>query len=99
MNNFEYVQAGMDQAITDLTNAKNRASENFEEIKSTLRDELLAAGMSGTTADALLATFEKEVTEPAANYLENAEHFIRQNIDVKAVMDENSAKNVNIASM
>ena len=99
MNNFEYVQGVMDDTISELNAAKTQASENFEAIKSELRDNLLAAGMSGTTADALLATFEKEVTQPAENYLTNAEHFIKQNTDAKAVMDENITKNVDIASM
>lgn len=99
MNNFEYAQAGMEEAISDLTAAKTKASESFEEIKAELRDNLLSAGMSGSTADVLLETFEKEVTEPAENYLVNAEHFIDQNTRVKSEMDNNSSTNISIASM
>lgn len=98
-NNFEYTQAEMLNVINDLEASRNQAAETIETIKSELKDQLLTAGMSGTTADALLATFEKEVVQSAEDYLATADHFIKQNKNVQATMDENSNKNVNIAQM
>ncbi len=98
MNDFEYVQSGMTDTINSLRAAKDKATTNLDEIKANLKENLLATGMSGTTADALLATFENEVVKPSEDYLATAEHFINQNTNVQTTLDETSAKNVNIAS-
>ena len=79
LDNFRYAQGEMDTAISELEASKNKASGNLEEIKATLRQDLLAAGMTGTTADAMLETFEKEIAKPATDYLDTADHFINQN--------------------
>lgn len=99
LDNFRYAQGEMETAIGELEASKNKASGNLEEIKATLRQDLLAAGMTGTTADAMLETFEKEIAKPATDYLDTADHFINQNRNVHAEMSSNSADNVRTASM
>lgn len=99
MDNFRYTQAEMQSAIADLETSKQKMSSDIDTIKNELRDELLATGMTGTTADALLATFEKEVVAPAEEYLTTADHFINQNKNVEAEMAANSADNVKTATM
>jgi hypothetical protein len=99
MDNFRYTQGEMQTAISDLETSKQNMSNDIDKIKSELRDKLLATGMTGTTADALLATFEAEVVKPAEEYLATADHFINQNKSVEAEMAANSADNVKTATM
>lgn len=99
LDNFRFTQGEMQTAISDLETSKQKMSGDIDAIKASLRDKLLAAGMTGTTADALLATFEKEVVSPAEEYLATAEHFISQNKSVEAEMAANSAENVKTAEM
>ena len=99
IDNFKYTQSEMQTAISDLETSKQNMSNDIDKIKTELRDKLLATGMSGTTADALLATFEKEVVTPAEEYLATADHFINQNKNVEAEMAANSADNVKTAQM
>ncbi|MGN1370971.1 MAG: hypothetical protein ACI4XM_01640 [Candidatus Coprovivens sp.] len=99
MDNFRYKQSEFQTAISDLQTSRNKQSESFENTKATLRDELLATGMSGTTAEALLVTFENEVVKPAEEYLATADHFINQNQMVEDEMASNSADNVKTATM
>lgn len=99
MDNFRYTSSEMQAAISDLETSKQKMNDDIESIKSSLRDDLLATGMTGTTADALLATFEKEVVAPAEEYLATADHFISQNKNVEIEMSNNSAENVRTAEM
>lgn len=99
MDNFRYTQGEFQTAIADLEASRNKQSGEFDTIKATLRDDLLATGMSGTTADALLTTFEKEVVAVAEEYLATADHFINQNKNVEMEMTSNSADNVKTATM
>lgn len=99
LDNFRYVQGEMQTAIADLESSKQKMSSDIETIKTSLRDKLLSAGMTGSTADALLATFEKEVVTPAEDYLATADHFISQNKSVEAEMAASSAENVKTAEM
>lgn len=99
LDNYKYTQGEMQTAISDLETSKQNMSNDIDKIKSELRDKLLATGMTGTTADALLATFEKEVVTPAEEYLATADHFINQNKNVEMEMAANSADNVKTAQM
>lgn len=99
MDNFRYNKSEFQTALADLETSRTNQSNEFETIKETLRKELLETGMSGTTADALLATFEKEVVAPAEEYLATADHFINQNKSVEAEMESNSTDNVKTATM
>ncbi len=99
LDNFKYTQGEMQTAIADLEASRTKMSGDMDKIKSDLRDKLLVTGMSGTTADALLTTFENEVVKPAEEYLATAEHFINQNKNVEMEMAANSADNVKTAQM
>ncbi len=98
MNDYSYNSANMEQLISDLKTERSNMETSFETIMSDLRDKLLQYGMTGTTADALLATFEKEVVEPSRAYLETADTFISMNQAAFEAFEANSQKTTNIAS-
>lgn len=99
MNDYNYNSANMEQLISDLKNERTNMEASFDSIITSLRDKLLQYGMTGTTADALLATFEKEVVEPSRAYLETADTFISMNQSAFEAFEANSQKTTNIASM
>ncbi len=99
LDNFKYTQGEMQTAIADLESSLVKMEGDIDKIKADLRDRLLATGMSGTTADALLETFEVEIVKPAQEYVATAKHFINQNKSVETEMAANSADNVRTAQM
>lgn len=97
MEDYVYEGGAMANAISELEASKAEMDNKMEAVKSTLRDNLLQAGMTGQAADALLETFRREVVQPAEEYMEVATNYIKQNSEVKEAMDANINKTVNIA--
>ncbi len=97
-DNFRYNAGEMEAIISSLESARTEMDSTMEKVKSELRDKLLQAGMSGPTADALLATFQKEVVNPTTQYLDTAMSYITKNKNVNNTMSETSQANIKIAS-
>ncbi len=98
-NDIEWTQGNMETTISDLQSQRNEMSEQMEQVKTSLRDQLLQTGMSGSVADTLLETFQKEVVDPAEQYLETAMNYINENTEVNEALVENTKNNTNIATM
>lgn len=99
MNDYNYNSANMEQLISDLKTERSNMETSFDTIITDLRDKLLQYGMTGTTADALLSTMEKEVIEPSRAYLDTADTFISMNQTAYEAFEANSQKTTQIASM
>lgn len=92
-----YNASNLENTIASLQAKRNEMSSKMDDIKSTLRDNLLQAGMSGKTADALLDTMKREVDAPVEEYLTSAETFISQNQQAQEAFETGSQKTQSIA--
>lgn len=99
MDDIRWTQGEMETTISNLETQRNEMNDQMEQIKSSLRDQLLQTGMSGSVADALLETFQKEVVEPAEQYLETAMNYITENTRVNEALIDTTKNNTNIATM
>lgn len=99
MDNFRYNEAAMAEIIAELKNIKDSMDSLSSNVKSILKDKLLAEGIPGTTADVLIETFDQEVVKPTLGYSDVSEAYITQNEMVKQLADETSQRNQQIASM
>lgn len=99
MDNFRYNEAAMAEIIAELKNIKDSMDSLSSNVKSILKDKLLAEGITGSTADVLIESFDQEVVKPILGYSDVSEAFITQNEMVKQLADETSQRNQQIASM
>ncbi len=99
MNNYTYTEAQMAEVISQLQSIKGSMDGLAENIKTILRDKLMAEGIVGSTADVLLETFDAEVVKPIIGYSEVSDAYISQNQQVKDLADETSRQNQQIAGM
>lgn len=96
-DDFVWTQSNMEGTIADLQTKRTEMSDTMENVKTELRDKLLQTGMSGTVADALLETFQREVVDPANTYLDTAMNYVTENTEVNDTLEEATEKNTNIA--
>lgn len=99
MDNYRYNADAMAEVISELKNIKDSMDSLAENVKTILRDKLMAEGIVGATAEVLIETFDAEVVKPILSYSDVSEAYINQNQAVKDLADETSQKNQQIASM
>jgi len=99
VDNYRYNPEAMAEIISELKNIKESMDSLAENVKSILKDKLMAEGIVGATADALVETFDAEVVKPILGYSDVSEAYISQNQAVKELADETSQKNQQVASM
>ena len=93
MNDYSYVAGNMEEIIAKLEAKRAEMDTTMENVKETLKVELLQTGMTGDTADILLDTFQREVVAPAEQYLNTAMTYITKNRAVDTAMQENIKRN------
>ncbi len=96
-DDFRYNQAAMGDLISDLGSIKTQMENLSKEVEATLRNELTANGIVGSTAEILVAAFDRVIVKDTIKYDEVSALFIKLNEEVKSLADETSQKNQSIA--
>ncbi len=98
-DNYRYNQSSFDDMLATLKADKEEMDALAGQIRTIVRDNLLEQGITGTTAENLVKTFDEEVIQKMTGYFDTAEANIKKDERFKELADENSAKNNRIASM
>lgn len=98
-DNYRYNQGSFDEMLTGLKSKKAELDELAEQIRGIVQKNLLENGITGTTADSLLKTFDTEVIQKMTEFADSADINIQQNEKFKELADETSSQNNRTASM
>ena len=99
MENYTFRQDKMEEFLSSQNTAKNDMTTINEQIMDIVSKKLFEHGFSGTTADAMLATFKREVVEPMEEFAESQVTNMEQNKKVAGLAEDTSAKNKQTATM
>ena len=96
---FNWDYGVMENSITDLEGNRKTIADFADNLKDTLKNELLAAGMTGPVAEALSETSITEVDNAVETFLSNFDSFTKVCRDANTRMEELEKANITTAGM
>lgn len=94
---FNWNHLAMEESIDALEDTRDNIANFADNMKETLKIELLSAGMTGAVAEELAATSTKEVDEAVETFLFNFDSFVNTCRNSNDRMEELEKSNLETA--